>query len=123
LNQNLDAGEPVEFGSIRNGLQWADREGFFTKEAFFRIRLHPSEEERKYSLFLSQIQAEWPSVKFELTLPGDHSLSKDCGWANIVMGIDGMALVVALDAGRRVVSSLGQMKIPLTLPQKEIIRI
>lgn len=54
--------------------------------------------------------------------PTPRTLAEDVAWADVVVGCDSMALVVALAAGRRAVSVLPRGEV-LHLPQEEIERL
>jgi len=60
------------------------------------IRPHPSEDPMKY--------LEYVKKNVEFTLSRNTELSEDIAQARLVLGLESMALVVALKAGRRVVS-------------------
>ena len=57
------------------------------------------------------------------TLSEGRTLAEDFAWADTVVGCDTMAMVVALAAGRRVVSAIPAGGRPLSLPFAEIERL
>ena len=64
-----------------------------------RLRLHPSEEKQKYDDWIKTQNKNYISVSFEKTL------AQDISWADIVVGYDSYALVVANAASRICFSS------------------
>jgi len=76
------------------------------------IRPHPSESPIKY--------LEYVKKNIEFTLSKNNELSTDIAQAELVLGIESMALVVALEAGRRVVSCLPSWAPSCRLPHKGI---
>lgn len=86
--------------------------------AAVRLRLHPSETEQKYASLLEAFAGRLP-----LHISRGGSLAHDCAWADTVAGCDTMAMVVALAAGRRVVSVIPPGGKPLSLPFPEIERL
>ena len=76
------------------------------------IRPHPSEDPIKYK--------EYVKKNIEFTLSSNTELSADIAQAELVLGIESMALVVALKAGRRVVSCLPSWAPGCQLPHKGI---
>jgi hypothetical protein len=82
--------------------------------AELRVRRHPAEPAEKYAPLLAEFGVD-PS-------PGG-SLAEDIAWADTVAGCDTMAMVVALAAGRRVVSVIPPGGRQLSLPFAEIERL
>jgi hypothetical protein len=68
-----------------------------------RLRPHPGEPPGKYAALVAELAIEQS--------PGT-TLAEDCAWADTVVGGDTMALVVALKAGRRVLSVLPHGSLP-----------
>jgi len=62
-----------------------------------RIRPHPSEPSGKYDRFAGKV-----SDKLEITINHGNTLVDDCAWSDWVVGMNSMALVVALAAGKKV---------------------
>jgi hypothetical protein len=83
-----------------------------------RVRVHPAESRDKYAGVLDAFANRLP-VEFSHS----DSLVEDCAWADTVAGCDTMAMVVALAAGRRVVSVIPPGGRPLSLPFEEIERL
>jgi hypothetical protein len=86
--------------------------------AAVRIRLHPAESAEKYAGVIEPF-----TDRLALELTHGTSLAEDCAWADTVAGTDTMAMVVALAAGRRVVSVIPPGGKPLSLPFEEIERL
>ena len=76
-----------------------------------RLRTHPSEPPDKYEALLAQYGAT-----LELRGAPGSTLVQDVAWADTVVGCETMAMVAALAAGRRVVSTLPSGVGPLSLP-------
>jgi hypothetical protein len=88
------------------------------RPAAVRVRLHPSEPPGKYDGQLERWAGELP-----LAVSARTSLAEDCAWADTVAGCESMALVVALHAGRRVISTTPPGGRPLSLPFPDIERL
>jgi hypothetical protein len=90
-------GDPMGFGYEERATlrAYLERE----RPEHFRLRTHPTEPADKYGLPASTA-----------------SLEEDIAWADTVVGCDTMAMVVALYAGRRVVSVIPAGGRPLSLP-------
>jgi hypothetical protein len=82
-----------------------------------RVRMHPAEPAGKYDELLGAYAG-----RLAVEVGAGHSLAEDCAWAQTVIGCETMALVVAVAAGRRVVTSL-PAGVPLSLPFPEIERL
>jgi hypothetical protein len=89
-----------------------------TPPAAVRVRPHPAEPRGKYAPTLAAFAGRLP-----VTLSEGRSLADDCAWADTVVGCETMALVVALTAGRRVISVIPPDGRPLSLPFAEIERV
>jgi hypothetical protein len=89
-----------------------------SRPAELRIRLHPSEPRDKYAAELARFGGELP-----LSLSAGTALAEDCAWADTVVGCETMAMVVALYAGRRVVSVTPPGGRALSLPFTGIERL
>lgn len=79
-----------------------------------RVRRHPAESADKYAALLAE---------FGVAASPAESLAEDIAWADTVAGCDTMAMVVALAAGRRVVSAIPPGGRELSLPFAEIERL
>jgi hypothetical protein len=84
------------------------------RPAELRVRHHPAESADKYSALLEE---------FAVRASPGTTLAEDIAWADTVAGCDTMAMVVALAAGRRVVSVIPPGGRPLSLPFGEIERL
>lgn len=81
------------------------------------LRPHPSDPAGKYDAWLAARAALGASID---TAP---SLAEALAWADTVAGCQTYAMVVALAAGKRVVSSVPPWAPPCVLPHPEIIRL
>jgi len=79
-----------------------------------RVRRHPAEPADKYAELLAE---------FGVAASPGGPLAADIAWADTVAGCDTMGMVVALAAGRRVVSVIPPGGRPLSLPFAEIERL
>lgn len=77
------------------------------------IRPHPAEEVGKYDSLIAELQ---PLAR----LGGDMPLISEIMKSDVVVGCESMAMVVALIAGRRVVSAIPPGGRPCILPHREI---
>lgn len=82
-----------------------------------RLRPHPSDPVGKYEQWL-QVQRSNP-----ITLDESPSLAESIAWADVVVGCHTYAMVVALAAGRRVLSSIPPWAPPCILPQAGILKL
>lgn len=78
------------------------------------IRPHPSENVNKYLFLINKF--DYLNIK----ISNQSELSEDIKQSKIVVGAESMALVVALYAGKRVISSIPTKKREISLPFKEI---
>jgi len=85
-----------------------------------KIRLHPAEKINKYSSLLNKKRYIGIRKLISVSNPMNNLLIKDCVWADVVVGSDSMALVVALIIGKYAISYVPDMKKTCYLPQKEI---
>jgi hypothetical protein len=83
-----------------------------------RIRRHPAEPKDKY-LETTQRYAGCLPIK----IGGGQSLAEDCAWADVVVGCESMALVVAHLAGKTACSCIPARIGRFSLPYPEIRRI
>jgi hypothetical protein len=97
-------GDPMGFGYEERATLRAYLER--ARPEHFRLRTHPTEPPDKYGIPASE-----------------QSLEEDVAWADTVVGCDTMAMVVALYAGRRVISAIPPGGRPLSLPFPEIERL
>lgn len=84
------------------------------RDAQIRLRPHPRDELGKYD--------SWAYSHPELDIQIDNTteLSDLIGWANMVVGCNTAALVIALNANRRTISTLPPIAPPCVLPHKGI---
>jgi hypothetical protein len=87
-----------------------------------RIRLHPAEEKNKYAECFKENDYKIKRI-ISYSSPFKNSLIKDCGWADIVIGINSTALVIALQIGKKVISYIPSSKYKCCLPQNGIKKI
>ncbi len=83
-------------------------------EALIRLRPHPSDQPGKYDRWIKS------NAKLDLTLDNMHSLAESLAWADVVVGCQTYAMVVALASGKQVVCSIPPGMPPCELPQHEI---
>lgn len=83
-----------------------------------RIRLHPSEPQKKYDEVIGSFRH---AFRFENS--EGSSLAEDCAWADRVVGCDTMALAVAAMAGKKAESCIPPGGKPLSLPFPGIKRL
>ena len=85
--------------------------------AALRLRPHPSDPPGKYDAWLARHAA------LGAALDGSASLAEALAWADTVAGCQTYAMVVALAAGRRVVSSVPPWAPPCVLPHPGILHL
>jgi hypothetical protein len=87
------------------------------KNTMVHLRPHPSDPVGKYR--------EWMLYKsgWNLKLDPNLSLADSIAWANIVVGCETYAMVVALAVGRRVISTLPPHAPLCRLPMKDILHL
>ncbi|KQV89843.1 hypothetical protein ASD15_24360 [Massilia sp. Root351] len=85
--------------------------------AALRLRPHPSDPPGKYDAWLLRHAA------LGATLDSSASLAEALAWADTVAGCQTYAMVVALAAGRRVVSSVPPWAPPCVLPHPAILHL
>lgn len=101
----------TEFDALR--YFFANRSALGKPVASLVIRPHPSEDKNKYLQMAKEFGAE-------ARLGGDKSLLQEIAESDVVMGCGSMAMVVALIAGRRVISAIPPGGLASSLPQPEI---
>lgn len=82
------------------------------------IRMHPSEGREKYRSIIDKY-----SGRLGIEISKDTTLPEDLAPATIVIGMDTMALVLALKCGKRAISLMPDPKRACDLPFQEIIKI
>lgn len=88
-----------------------------------KIRLHPAEKNDKFSSLFNKKEVKGIINYILLSNPRGDSLVKDCLWADIVIGNETMALVVAMLVGKKAISYMPGEDARSILPQKEITKI
>ena len=107
----LVTGDPLGWGYDERGALRAYLER--DPPGTIRLRPHPSEPVDKYADLVAEFGLQLSS----------GTLAEDIAWAGTVVGCDSMAMVIALAAGRRVVSVIPPGGKPLSLPFAEIERL
>jgi hypothetical protein len=110
--------EPGEFSALDYFMQCLPRLGL-AGPVELRLRPHPSDPPGKYDAWLARHQGGAVAPLLD-TSP---SLAAGLAWATLVAGCQTYAMVVALAAGRRVVSSVPPGVPPCVLPQDGILRL
>jgi hypothetical protein len=82
-----------------------------------RLRPHPSDSSKKYDEWISNTNFAG------LHLAPDESIANAIAWADIVAGCESFALLIGLETGRKVVSTLPPWGNKIRLPHKGIIRL
>lgn len=108
--------EPGEFAALDYFIAHRDAAGV-APGAEIRLRPHPSDPPGKYDAWLSRQGNE------RVRLDPATSLAAGLAWANVVAGCQTYAMVVALAAGRTVISTIPAWAPPCVLPQLDIIRL
>ena len=93
--RTLPSGELIEYRSMSlffEHLKSLETDG---KIITVRIRAHPAEESGKYVAYLEQ-------GMFHVELSENTTLIEDCVWADMIVGMDSMALIVAKIGGKKV---------------------
>jgi len=78
------------------------------------LRPHPSDQPNKYSKWLNGYNT--PKITLDLNRGIEYSIA----WADVVVGCQTMAMIVALQAGKRVISSMPPWAPTCALPHKGI---
>lgn len=85
------------------------------KDVQIRLRPHPSDANDKYVAWIAR------HAHLGVTLDSASTLVQALAWSSIVVGCQTYAMVVALSAGRRVISTIPPWAPPCILPYPEII--
>ena len=96
-----------------------DKINLSNKLAKIKLRPHPSESLNKYDF----IQKKYDHLVTEFTISKNSSLHDDLAWADLVVGINSFALVVALCAKIPTMSILPPGSNESILPYEEIIHL
>lgn len=113
--------EPGEFAALDFFIAGLDRLDL-GPEAEIRLRPHPSDPPGKYDAWLAR-QNAIPPEGVTLALDSAPTLAQALAWAGVVAGCQTYAMVVALAAGRRVVSSVPPWAPPCVLPHPGILQL
>jgi hypothetical protein len=82
-----------------------------------RLRPHPSDAAGKYDQWIESQRG------LRISLDVSSTLAESISWADVVLGCHTYAMVVALAAGRRVISSIPPWAPPCVLPQAGILKL
>lgn len=111
------SGDIPEILALNRFVEWLEENNSGVKVAKFLLRPHPAEKPGKYDSWIRQ----HGELRCEIGPKG--TLSEECGWADWVVGMGSMALVVAAYAGKRTISCMPKAEQKSALPYKEIERI
>ena len=103
----------TEFSALDDFLVYIDKQAI--EYEIIRIRLHPSEPAGKYDHYLK-------NDHFCIELSNGSSLIDDCAWSDWVVGCQSMAMAIAVNAGKNVISCLPD-GVASALPYPEIKKI
>ena len=82
-----------------------------------RLRPHPSDLIGKYDQWINAQKG------MKIALDDSLNLAESIAWSDVVVGCQTYAMVVALDAGKRVISSIPPWAPPCVLPQPGIVKL
>ena len=108
-----------EFAAIEFLMNNFDKINLSNKLAKIKLRPHPSESLNKYDF----IQKKYDHLVTEFTISKNSSLHDDLAWADLVVGMNSFALVVALSAKIPTMSILPPGSNESILPYEEIIHL
>jgi len=106
----------LEFDAIEFFMNSLNKINISSNYVHIALRLHPSEPEGKYDF----IQRKYQSLVTEFTISKNNMLYEDIAWADLVVGMNSFALVVALSAKIPTMSILPPGSNKCTLPYEEI---
>jgi hypothetical protein len=106
----------LEFDAIEFFMNSLNKINISSNYVHIALRLHPSELEGKYDF----IQRKYQSLVTEFTISKNNMLYEDIAWADLVVGMNSFALVVALSAKIPTMSILPPGSNECTLPYEEI---
>lgn len=109
--------DPLEFRAIKKYLNWVQQQSWINKIKSIRFRTHPSEKPSKYDLFLSQFS------ELSIELSRNTTLAEDCAWANRVVGLSSMALVISLACGKLTYSCIPDQAYICPLPLEGLVHL
>ena len=82
-----------------------------------RLRPHPSDPAGKYDEWIAKAK------RANVRLAPDESISEAIAWADIVAGCESFVLIIGLNSGRKVVSTLPPWANKIRLPHEGILRL
>lgn len=82
-----------------------------------KLRPHPSDRLSKYNQWIES------KPNFDISLDDSSTLAEAIAWSNVVVGCQTYAMVVALEASRRVICSIPPKLATCVLPQTNIIKL
>lgn len=103
-----------EFVAIEHFISNLYLMGIFPEQVQIKIRPHPSDEIGKYT----EIVNEYPSI--DIGIIEGTPIAEDIAWADLVVGCESFALVVALHAGVPTMSILPPQAPQCRLPHSEL---
>lgn len=89
----------------------------FDHELFIKLRPHPSENNDKYDKWIASHD------NFNISIDKTSSLESLIAWSSIVVGCQSYAMIVALEAKKKVYTSIPPWAPPCVLPHNNIINI
>ncbi|PCH54299.1 MAG: hypothetical protein COC22_00400 [Flavobacteriaceae bacterium] len=111
----VDAVGYTEFEAMDLFISHLQRLDHSDREIRVRIRSHPSEPMDKYADY-----AKMYSEGLEITVGKESSLIADCAWSDMVVGMNSMALIIALEVRRKVFCCIPGHSKPTGLPHEGI---
>ncbi|MBP6342783.1 MAG: hypothetical protein KA403_02490 [Candidatus Omnitrophica bacterium] len=119
LTGNGNAWGYNEFELVKDFLSNLEKmDGIFKKAV---LRLHPNETQDKYDELLKKYSGRIP---LEISSVDFRSIEEDCSRAEVIVGVESMALVIGLHFGKKVFSCLpDKAKKQCQLPHREILHI
>ena len=105
--------KPGEFIALDYFVQNISKLGF-KNNIKIKLRIHPSENKEKYLNWIHLNQS------LDISIDSDKSLEQAISWSDTVVGCQTYAMVVALAAGRKVLTSIPPIMPRCKLPHKEI---
>lgn len=89
----------------------------FKKDLSIKLRKHPSEKNDKYLNWISL------NKSLNISIESDKSLEESIDWSDTVVGCQTFAMVIALNAGRKVITSIPPNMPKCKLPHSGILTI
>ncbi len=83
-----------------------------------RLRLHPSEENKKYNLFLSKLK-----LGINYSISNSQTLEEDLAWCDIALGIETQALISAMSCGIISLTTKPKWAGRCCLPHKNLVHL